>query len=57
MKLRHVLFASDSKYKKNPKYADDESDLDDEFIDYWEEQLQVKEIEKAEKKQRGRCKS
>jgi DNA topoisomerase I len=50
MKLRHVLFASDSKYKKNPKYVDDESDLDDEFIDYWEEQLQVKEIEKAEKK-------
>jgi DNA topoisomerase I len=50
MKLRHVLFASDPKYKKKKKYVDDESDVDDEWIVSHEEQLKVKEIEKAEKK-------
>ncbi|KXN92450.1 DNA topoisomerase 1 [Leucoagaricus sp. SymC.cos] len=50
MKLRHALFAIDSKFKKNKKYADDESDLDDDWIVEHEEQLKEKEIEKAEKK-------
>lgn len=50
MKLRHALFAIDTKYKKDKKYADDESDLDDDWIATHEEQLKAKEIEKAEKK-------
>lgn len=50
MKLRHVLFGMDPKYKKQKRYADDESDLDDEWIDEHEDSLQKKEIEKAEKK-------
>ena len=33
MKLRHALFAVDAKFKKKKKYADDESDLDDDAID------------------------
>ncbi|KAF9227320.1 hypothetical protein BS17DRAFT_727433 [Gyrodon lividus] len=50
MKLRHVLFNLDSKYQKNKLYADDESDLDDEWIGEHEESLKNKDIEKAEKK-------
>lgn len=50
MKLRHALFSIDHKYKKNKKYAEDESDLDDDWIVSYEEQLKEKEIEKAEKK-------
>ncbi|KAI0084885.1 hypothetical protein BDY19DRAFT_968621 [Irpex rosettiformis] len=50
MKLRHALFAIDSKYKKKKKYADDESDLDDDAIVLHEEQWKAREIEKAEKK-------
>ncbi len=50
MKLRHALFAIDSKYKKNKKYTAEESDLDDDWIATHEEQLKEKEIEKAEKK-------
>lgn len=40
----------DAKYKKNKKYSQPESDLDDEWIASHEEQLKVKEIEKAENK-------
>ncbi|PPQ67244.1 hypothetical protein CVT25_005828 [Psilocybe cyanescens] len=50
MKLRHALFKLDPKYKKKPKYKDDESDLDDDWIAEHEENLKAKEIEKAEKK-------
>jgi len=50
MKLRHVLFKIDSKYKKNSKYKDDESDIDDDWIAEHEENLKKKEVEKAEKK-------
>jgi DNA topoisomerase-1 len=50
MKLRHALFATDSKFKKNKKYADMESDIDDDFIVSWEESQQTLQIEKAEKK-------
>ncbi|KAI6157814.1 DNA topoisomerase I [Pisolithus tinctorius] len=50
MKLRHVLFNLDSKYQKMKQYADDESDLDDEWIVEHEESLKKKEIEKVEKK-------
>ena len=50
MKLRHALFAIDAKYKKNPKYTEDESDVDDDWIIEHEEATQAKEIEKAEKK-------
>jgi DNA topoisomerase-1 len=50
MKLRHVLLGMDPKYKKQKQYADDESDLDDDWIEEYEESLKNKEIEKAEKK-------
>ncbi|KAN0091176.1 hypothetical protein V8E55_004742 [Tylopilus felleus] len=50
MKLRHVLFNLDSKYQKNKLYADDESDIDDDWIVEHEESLKTKDIEKAEKK-------
>ncbi|KAK7692375.1 hypothetical protein QCA50_004000 [Cerrena zonata] len=50
MKLRHALFTIDAKFKKNKKYNEDESDLDDEGIVEHEELTKVKEIEKAEKK-------
>jgi DNA topoisomerase-1 len=40
----------DAAYKKKKKYADDESDLDDEWIESHEEELKAKEIDKAEKK-------
>jgi DNA topoisomerase-1 len=50
MKLRHVLFSMDPKYNKQKRYTDDESDLDDDWIEEHEESLQKKEIEKAEKK-------
>jgi len=50
MKLRHALFALDSKFKRHKKYAEDESDLEDEWVVEHEKQLQEKEIEKAEKK-------
>ena len=50
MKLRHVLFGMDLKFKKNKKYTADESDLDDDWIAEHEEGLKAKEIEKAEKK-------
>lgn len=50
MKLRHVLFAMDASYEQNPKYAEDESDIDDEWVAEYEEKMKVKEIEKAEKK-------
>ena len=50
MKLRHTLFAIDAKYEKNPKYIEDESDVDDDWIVEHEEATQAKEIEKAEKK-------
>jgi len=32
MKMRHVLFKIDSKYRKSLKYKEDESDIDEEFI-------------------------
>lgn len=50
MKLRHALFAIDSKFKKKKLYAEDESDLDDEAVAEHEEQWKAREIEKAEKK-------
>ena len=50
MKLRHALFTTDPKFKKVKKYMEDESDLDDEWIEGHEEALKGKEIEKAEKK-------
>lgn len=50
MKLRHALFQIDSKFKKQKKYSEEESDLDDDWIAGHEEDLKTKEIEKAEKK-------
>lgn len=50
MKLRHALFTIDPKYKRKPKYAEDESDLDDDTIAEHEEWMKAKEIEKVEKK-------
>ncbi|KAK7053306.1 DNA topoisomerase 1 [Paramarasmius palmivorus] len=50
MKLRHQLFGLDAKYKKNNKYKEDESDIDDDWVVEHEEQLKATAIEKAEKK-------
>lgn len=50
MKLRHALFKLDSKYKKNPLYKDNESDVDDEWIAEHEDNLKAREIEKVEKR-------
>ncbi|KAG8956327.1 DNA topoisomerase 1 [Tulasnella sp. 424] len=51
MKLRKVLFTMDPKMKKKrPELTEMESDLDDDFIEYWEEELKKKDIEKAAKK-------
>ncbi|KAI0267121.1 hypothetical protein BC834DRAFT_872641 [Gloeopeniophorella convolvens] len=50
MKLRHALFASDPKYKKQKKYAEDESDLDDDAIAEHEDAFKARELERVEKK-------
>lgn len=50
MKLRHALLAADSKYKKQKKYAQDESDLDEDAVAEHEEACKAREIERAEKK-------
>ncbi len=50
MKLRHALFSIDPKYKKDKRYKEPESDLDDDVIATHEDNLKAKELEKAEKK-------
>ncbi|KAJ7346667.1 DNA topoisomerase I [Mycena albidolilacea] len=50
MKLRHVLFKMDRKFKTQAEYIEDESDIDDEWIVTHEESMKAKDIEKAEKK-------
>ncbi|KZS98676.1 hypothetical protein SISNIDRAFT_472490 [Sistotremastrum niveocremeum HHB9708] len=50
MKLRHALFALDAKYRKKKAFSELESDLDEEWIESWEDRLRDKDIEKAEKK-------
>ena len=50
MKLRHALFNLDSKYKKDKKYSAMESDIDDDFVESWEDECKATDIEKAEKK-------
>ncbi|KAK0461067.1 DNA topoisomerase I [Desarmillaria tabescens] len=50
MKMRHALFALDDNYKSDDKYADDESDIDDDWITTHEESMRDKDLEKAEKK-------
>jgi DNA topoisomerase I len=50
MKLRHALFVADPKYRKQKKYTEDESDLDDDGIAEHEEQCKTREIERIEKK-------
>lgn len=50
MKLRHILFGVDNKYKKKSKYANDESDIDDDWVAAHEDDVKVKDIEKVEKK-------
>ncbi|KAF7288698.1 DNA topoisomerase I [Mycena chlorophos] len=50
MKLRHALFGVDKKFKKDAKYKEDESDLDDEWIVEHEVACKAKDIEKAQKK-------
>ncbi|KAJ6586965.1 DNA topoisomerase I [Mycena vulgaris] len=50
MKLRHVLFKMDKKFRKKAEYIEDESDIDDDWIISHEESLKAREIEKAEKK-------
>ena len=47
---RHTLLAMNKALKKNPQYAEDESDIDDEWIAEYEDESREKEIEKATKK-------
>lgn len=49
-KTRYALFTLDKKYKKQKDLAEDESDVDDEWIAQWEDESRDKEIEKAKKK-------
>ncbi|CAE6488112.1 unnamed protein product, partial [Rhizoctonia solani] len=51
MKLRHQLFTLDKKLKKkHPDLTELESDLDDDFIERWEDAKREEEIAKARKK-------
>jgi DNA topoisomerase I len=50
MKLRHALLATDPKYKKQKRYTEDESDLDEDAVAEHEEACKAREIERAEKK-------
>ncbi|QRW08022.1 DNA topoisomerase 1 [Ceratobasidium sp. AG-Ba] len=51
MKLRHQLWSLDKKLKKkHPELVELESDLDDEFIERWEDAKREEEIAKARKK-------
>ncbi|KAI7898901.1 uncharacterized protein BX663DRAFT_523196 [Cokeromyces recurvatus] len=50
MKLRKQLFTLDPKMKKNPRYAEMESDLEDDWIVDYEEKLVEKEKEKIKSK-------
>lgn len=49
-KLRYALFSMNKKYKKQEDIAEDESDVDDEWIAQYEDESREKEIEKAKKK-------
>jgi DNA topoisomerase I len=50
-KLRYGLLSLDPKLKKKkPELAEDESDIDDEWIAQYEDESREKEIEKARKK-------
>jgi DNA topoisomerase-1 len=49
-KLRHAHFVADSKYKKEKRYAEDKSDLDENAVTEHEEQCKACKIEKPEKK-------
>jgi len=50
MKLRHALFKLDKKYKKKKLLAEEESDLDEDWIASHEEALKEKELDKVKKK-------
>lgn len=50
MKLRRALLVADPKYKKQKKYAEDESDLDEDAVAEHEETCKAREIERTEKK-------
>ncbi|KAJ7924855.1 DNA topoisomerase I [Mycena leptocephala] len=50
MKLRHVLFKMDKKFKKHEEYIEDESDIDDDWIVGHEEAMKARDIDKATKK-------
>ena len=51
MKLRYQLFTLEPKMKKKrPDLAEDESDMDDEFMERHEEELLDKALEAAKKK-------
>lgn len=51
MKLRHIAYYHDPKLKRKGDLVDElESDLEDNWIESHEEELKLKEIEKAKKK-------
>lgn len=50
MKLRHILFGIDPKYKKKKEYKEDESDLEDDWIAQYEDSLKEKDTDRIKKK-------
>ena len=50
MKLRHALLAADPKYKKQKRYSEEESDMDEDAVAEHEEACKAREIERVEKK-------
>jgi DNA topoisomerase I len=50
MKLRHALLAAEPKYKKQKKYAEEESDMDEDAVAEHEDACKTREIERTEKK-------
>ena len=49
MKLRHALFVAGAKYKKERKYGEVESGLDEDAVAEYKEKCKARQIEKAEK--------
>lgn len=50
MKARHEMFSLEPKLKKKAPWSSPESDLDEEWIEKYEDEWEKKELEKTEKK-------
>ncbi|KIY50318.1 hypothetical protein FISHEDRAFT_39784, partial [Fistulina hepatica ATCC 64428] len=50
IRLCNELFVLEKKYQKQSQYTEDLSDIDDDWMDMYEDECEAKEIEKAQKK-------